>query len=135
MLDRRHFLLAVTALALPACGRMRNIYQVEDVPLPDSVLELSLPELERLFILAAANGRANWQLKRVEPGVLQGDVLSGKRKIRVAVLVNHSHYSIRYIDSELYKATDYEIHKQGNKLLKGLDLDIRRALAAHARAN
>ena len=70
-----------------------------------------------------------WIVKKIEPGQLEATIYVRSHMAQVTIDYTASGYSIRYKDSTNLGYKDGKIHRNYNKWVQNLNMDIQRAFA------
>jgi hypothetical protein len=118
-------LLAVLLLVHPAAlWAGRPIENVEGSPIPQG---LSDKQIQNAMI--SAGQTRGWIIKPVGAKHMQATIYIRSHMAKVDIRFDRSSYSIVYNDSENLDYQDGRIHRNYNKWVANLNMDIQRALA------
>ncbi|WP_407331327.1 hypothetical protein [Enterovibrio sp. 27052020O] len=121
---KRCLALLAVSVVLAGCGRVQPIKNVENVPVAFNVPAASVKQA----ILASGADRG-WVMTETSPGVIRGELFVRSHRAVIDVLYSDKSYSIDYVDSENLKYSDGKIHRNYNRWINNLDVDIRKKLA------
>ena len=107
----------------PAHARSEPVMNVSSSPVPAG---LSGTQVEKGIILGGSE--RGWIISRIDEGHLLGTLKLRRHVAVVDIRWTPSSYSITYKDSQNLKHRDGVIHRNYNKWVRNLDLDIQRAL-------
>jgi len=110
-------------LLLVGCGRIQPVTNVEDTPV---AYDLQNKQVKMSIVQAATN--RSWTIKEVSPGALIAKVHVCKHSAEVKIPYNNKYYSIIYLNSVNLKASDGKIHRNYNRWVNNLNVDIQRAI-------
>lgn len=122
-----HFKLYISllfTLLLVGCGRVQPVMNVEDTPV---VYDLQNKQVKMAIVQSAGN--RGWAIKEVSSGVLFATIQVRNHSAEVKIPYNNKYYSIIYLNSVNLKASDGKIHRNYNRWINNLNVDIQRALA------
>lgn len=111
-------------LLLVGCGRVQPIMNVEDTPVVHNLQR----EQVKLAILQAANERG-WVVEETSPGELLAEISIRSHYAEVKIPYTEKYYSIIYVNSINLKASGDKIHRNYNRWINNLNVDIKRQLA------
>ncbi|ASK54034.1 hypothetical protein CEQ48_04425 [Vibrio tarriae] len=114
-------------LLLVGCGRLQPIMQVENTPIN---YDLQSKQVKSAILLAATN--RGWVVNEVAPGVLSAKLHVRSHFAEVKIPYSTKYYSVLYVQSENLKADDGNIHRNYNRWINNLNVDIQRQLALAA---
>ncbi|MBO0212266.1 hypothetical protein J0676_02015 [Vibrio sp. Vb2880] len=114
---------------LVACGRVQPILNVENTPVAYNLQS----EQVKLAITQAAIQRG-WIISEVEPGVLDAKITVRSHFAEIHIPYNEKYYAILYVRSENLKADGDSIHRNYNRWVNNLNVDIKKQLAQMAAA-
>jgi hypothetical protein len=127
------FLSLALCLFLSGCfGRIQPIYMVHNHPIPPSADFMTLDEISTVIERSAIDRQ--WVVKKEYPGLLR---LTYSRKTHQAVIevsFYKSHYSIKYVSSQDLLYNGSMIHRNYNRWVANLELDIEMNLQKAATA-
>ncbi len=119
----RSVLLVIACLVISGCSRVQPIYSVSDNALPADVQTMSLSEISKAIETAAA--AREWIVTKREPGLLELTYSVRVHEAVVRVTFDQSSYSIDYVDSVQLRYNGGLIHRNYNRWVANLELDIR----------
>ena len=129
-MNKRTFIGAVLALVTstlllssPAYAA-KAIENIEASPIPSGLSDAQI-------VKAMQNGGATrgWIVKQVEPGHVEATIYVRSHMAKVDIMYDAAAYSIRYNNSENLGYKDGKIHRNYNKWVNNLNMDIQRAFA------
>lgn len=112
-----------------ACGRVQPIMKVENTPVAYNLQS----EQVKSAIIQAAVAR-DWVITEVEPGLLDAKITVRNHFAEVHIPYSEKYYSIVYVTSENLMADDGSIHRNYNRWVNNLNVDIKKQLALVATA-
>jgi hypothetical protein len=125
MLTKRStIVLFATALALWGSATAHaavEIQNVEGSPLPEGISDEQIQK-----VMVSAGMTRGWVVKAVGPGHMEGTLLIRTHMAKVDIVYDATGYSIRYKDSENLGYKNGKIHRNYNKWVQNLDMDIQR---------
>ena len=116
--------IADVLVTLAGCGRVQPILNVENTPV---AFNLQSSEVKQA-IIEAGIGRG-WVMKETTPGKIRGEYQARSHQAIIDVTYNAKTYSIEYADSDNLKYEDGKIHRNYNRWINNLDVDIKKKLA------
>ncbi|KLN64949.1 MULTISPECIES: hypothetical protein [Vibrio] len=117
------------ALLLVGCGRVQPVMNVEDTPV---VYDLQNKQVKMAIIQAAMD--RGWVVEEVAPNELNAKLHVRTHFAEIKIPYNDKFYSIIYLNSENLKASDGKIHRNYNRWINNLNVDIKKQLALTASA-
>lgn len=117
----------VLTLLLVACGRVQPIMEVEDTPVGYNLQS----EQVKLAIIEAATSRG-WIAKETKPGLIEANITLRTHSAAITIPYTNKFYSIHYASSVNLKASDGKIHRNYNRWINNLNVDIQHQLAVAA---
>lgn len=115
------------AFVLAGCGRVQPIKNVENAP-----VAFNIPaSLVKQAILESGIDRG-WIMTETKPGVIRGELFVRSHRAVIDIPYSYKSYSINYVDSENLMENDGKIHRNYNRWVNNLDVDIRKKLAVMA---
>jgi len=127
MLTQRTFIvLAATVIALwgsAAVHAAAGVQDVEDSPLPPDLTDEQIQK-----VMVSAGLTRGWVVKAVGPGHMEAILHIRTHMAKVDITYDTSVYSIRYKDSENLGYKNGTIHRNYNKWVQNLNMDIQRTL-------
>ncbi|WP_394143447.1 hypothetical protein [Vibrio atypicus] len=115
------------ALLLVGCGRVQPVMNIEDTPVAYNLQNKQV----KAAIMQAAMDRG-WVVEEVGPNELTAKLLVRDHFAEVKIPFNEKFYSIIYLNSENLKADDGKIHRNYNRWVNNLNVDIKRKLSSTA---
>lgn len=116
--------LLLTLLLVVGCGRVQPVLDMEDTPVG---FDLQSKQVKAAIVQSAIN--RGWSVEEVSPGVLNAKIQVRSHFAEVKIPYNNKYYSIIYLNSVNLKANDGNIHRNYNRWVNNLNVDIKRALA------
>ncbi|WP_050925113.1 hypothetical protein [Vibrio harveyi] len=111
-------------LLLVGCGRVQPVLNVEDTPV---AYDLQNKQVKAAIVQSATN--RGWTIEETSPGVLIAKINVRSHFAEVKIPYSNKYYSIIYLNSVNLKASDGKIHRNYNRWVNNLNVDIQRALA------
>ena len=120
-------LILLLASTSSASGRTQAVYDIINKPIvTGSGSTLSLGQVETLLRRAAeAKG---WTVNRIEDGHIVAKIRVRKHYAAIDIRFGMTRYSITYSDSKLLKYDGTEIHRNYNKWIKLIDMNVEQQL-------
>jgi hypothetical protein len=112
------------ALLLVGCGRVQPVMNVEDTPVGYNLQSKQV----KMAIMQAATNRG-WIVEEVNSGELNAKLHVRSQYAEVQIPFNSKFYSILYLNSDNLKAEDGKIHRNYNRWVNNLNVDIKRQLS------
>ncbi|PKR53121.1 hypothetical protein [Thalassospira marina] len=119
-------MLGMLTLFVVACTA--PIMQVESQPFPDETQNLSMDQLQDAIIKAASS--REWTVKKLSTGKLMATYARRDHLAKVEIDFSQQEFSILYVDSTNLKYNGGTIHKNYNRWVNNLKVDIQREVAA-----
>ena len=116
--------VAAMLVMLAGCSRVQPILNVENTPV---VFNLPSTQVKQAIIEAGA-GRG-WVMRETTPGKIRGEYQARSHQAIIDITYNAKTYSIEYADSDNLKYEDGKIHRNYNRWVNNLDVDIKKKLA------
>jgi len=117
------------ALLLVGCGRVQPVMNVEDTPVGYNLQSKEV----KMAIMRAATDRG-WTVEEVGPNELNAKIHVRSHYAEVKIPFSDKFYSIIYLNSENLKANGGKIHRNYNRWINNLNVDIKRQLTLTASA-
>lgn len=127
---KKYFALLAVAFVLAGCGRSQPIKNVENAPVAFNIPVSSVKQA----ILESGIDRG-WVMTETKPGVIRGELFVRSHMAVIDVTYSNKSYSINYVDSENLMHKGNTIHRNYNRWVNNLDVDIRKKLALLAASN
>lgn len=124
MLRLKLFISMLLTLLLVGCGRVQPVMNVEDTPV---AYDLQNKQVKAAIVQSATN--RGWTIEETSPGVLIAKINVRSHFAEVEIPYSNKYYSIIYLNSVNLKASDGKIHRNYNRWVNNLNVDIQRALA------
>ncbi|MEH0668266.1 hypothetical protein [Vibrio owensii] len=118
------FISVLLTLLLVGCGRVQPVLNVEDTPV---TYDLQNKQVKAAIVQSATN--RGWTIEETSPGVLIAKINVRSHFAEVKIPYSNKYYSIIYLNSVNLKASDGKIHRNYNRWVNNLNVDIQRALA------
>ncbi|EKO3867896.1 hypothetical protein P0E20_001849 [Vibrio harveyi] len=118
------FISVLLTLLLVGCGRVQPVLNVEDTPV---AYDLQNKQVKAAIVQSATN--RGWTIEETSPGVLIAKINVRSHFAEVKIPYSNEYYSIIYLNSVNLKASDGKIHRNYNRWVNNLNVDIQRALA------
>lgn len=119
-------ILGLVTLLVVACTA--PIMQVESQPFPDDTQKLTMDQLQDAIIKAASS--REWTVKKISTGKLRATYAPRDHVAKVEIDFSQQEFSILYVDSTNLKYSGGTIHKNYNRWVNNLKVDIQREVAA-----
>ena len=114
-------------LVLAGCGRVQPVMNVEHTPV---ALNLQSKQVKSAIYESAEN--RGWLVSEIKPGLIRAELYVRSHHAVVEIPYSDKFYSILYVESENLKYDDGEIHRNYNRWVNNLNVDIKRKLAQMA---
>lgn len=124
MLRLKLFISVLLTLLLVGCGRVQPVMNVEDTPV---AYDLQNKQVKAAIVQSATN--RGWTIEETSPGLLIAKINVRSHFAEVEIPYSNKYYSIIYLNSVNLKAGDGKIHRNYNRWVNNLNVDIQRALA------
>ncbi|MCK6264360.1 hypothetical protein KP803_13850 [Vibrio sp. ZSDE26] len=111
-------------LLLVGCGRVQPIMNVEDTPV---AYELNKQQVKSAILEAAMN--RGWVINEVASAKLTATVNVRTHSATIEIPYSNKYYSIHYVESKNLKASDGSIHRNYNRWINNLNVDIQKKLS------
>ena len=112
---------------LAGCGRVQPVMNVEDTPV---ALNLQSKQVKSAIYESAEN--RGWLVSEIKPGLIRAELYVRSHDAAIEIPYSDRFYSILYVESENLKYDDGEIHRNYNRWVNNLNVDIKRKLAQMA---
>jgi hypothetical protein len=119
-------MFSMLTLLVVACTA--PIAQVERQPFPDAAQNLTMDQIEDAIITAAT--AREWTVKKLTTGKLTATYAPRDHVAKVEIDFTQHDFSILYVDSTNLKYSGGTIHKNYNRWVNNLKIDIQREVAA-----
>ena len=134
MFVRRGFaaLLVVSALIMVSACRTRQVYNVQDHPIPAATQRLPLDQIAQTIVEA---GRLrHWRMEPAGPGQITGILDDHQREAVINITYSQQAYSITLAGSTNLHHEGDEVHKRYNRWVRQLEsaIDDRLAMVGYA---
>ncbi|GAK23649.1 LOW QUALITY PROTEIN: hypothetical protein JCM19052_4289 [Vibrio sp. JCM 19052] len=124
MLRLKLFISLLLTLLLVGCGRVQPVMNVEDTPV---AYDLQNKQVKAAIVQSATN--RGWTIEETSQGLLIAKINVRSHFAEVEIPYSNKYYSIIYLNSVNLKASDGKIHRNYNRWVNNLNVDIQRALA------
>lgn len=124
MKSKKYFVLIFLSLALMGCSQLQPIMAVENA---EVTFNLPVSSVKKAILEAGA--QRDWIMTETSPGIIRGDLSVRSHKAVIEITFNDKAYSINYVNSENLKYSDGKIHRNYNRWINNLSLDIRKKLS------
>ncbi|MDN3614374.1 MAG: hypothetical protein ACPG5L_09200 [Vibrio gallaecicus] len=114
-------------LILAGCGRVQPVMNVEDTPV---ALNLQSKQVKSAIYDSAID--RGWLVSEIKPGLLRAELYVRSHHAVIEIPYSDKFYSILYVESENLKYADGNIHRNYNRWINNLNVDIKRKLAVMA---
>ncbi|NOI68253.1 hypothetical protein [Vibrio sp. 99-8-1] len=114
-------------LIVVGCNRVQPIMNFEDTPV---AYELQSQDVKAAIIKAAS--ARDWLVKEVKEGELDAKLYVRSHFAEVSITYSNKFYSINYVRSENLKESDGNIHRNYNRWVNNLNVDIQKQLSIMA---
>ncbi|MFL7010687.1 hypothetical protein [Enterovibrio norvegicus] len=121
---QKYLVLLTLSVLLVGCGRVQPIRNVENAPIAHNLPAATVKQA----ILQSGSNRG-WVMTEIEPGVIRGELFVRSHSAVIDVKYSDKVYSIHYVDSDNLKYSDGKIHRNYNRWINNLDVDIRKKLS------
>jgi hypothetical protein len=108
---------------LAGCGRVQPVMNVEDTPVAHNLQSKQV----KSAIYESAENRG-WLVSEIKPGLIRAKLYVRSHQAVVDIPYNDKFYSILYVESENLKYDDGQIHRNYNRWVNNLNVDIKRKL-------
>lgn len=109
---------------LAGCGRVQPILNVENTPV---AYNLQSDEVKAAIVVAATN--RGWVISNSTPTELTAKLMSRDHSAEIRIPYSDKYYSIIYVGSVNLKAGGGNIHRNYNRWVNNLNVDIQKQLA------
>lgn len=116
--------IAVILLVVSGCGRVQPIHNVENTPV---AYNLQISQVKQAIIESGTN--RGWIMTETKPGTMRGEYSTRSHVAVIDVEYSNKTYSINYVSSKNLNYNDGEIHRNYNRWVNNLDVDIKKKLA------
>jgi len=114
--------IAAVTLALAGCPKQTLVYNVEDAAVVSNIGNVSVENIRKAIV--RAGGTLGWNIKDVEPGLLEGTLRLRTHMAKVDIPYNSESYSIIYKDSSNLRYDGTNIHSNYNGWIQNLQKAI-----------
>jgi hypothetical protein len=112
-------------LIIAGCGgRVQPIMQVEDTPV---AYDLQKKEVQTAIITAVT--QRGWNVKNAGENEVTAKLIIRSHTAEISIPYSEKYYSIEYVDSDNLNASDGKIHRNYNRWINNLNVDIQKQLA------
>ncbi|RWX56015.1 LptM family lipoprotein [Photobacterium chitinilyticum] len=116
--------IAAMLVTLAGCGRIQPLRNVENTPV---AYNLQITQVKQAIMEAGM--RRNWVMMETKPGVIRAEYTARTHIAIVDIVYSDKTYSIDYVSSENLMYEDGKIHRNYNRWVNNLDVDIKKELA------
>ncbi|EOD80581.1 hypothetical protein D515_00535 [Grimontia indica] len=127
---KKYLVLLAMGFALVGCNRVQPIKEVVDAPVAFNIPAASVKQA----IIESGIDRG-WIMTETTPGVIRGELFVRSHRAVIDIPYNDKSYSINYVESENLMESGGKIHRNYNRWVNNLDVDIRKKLAVLAAAS
>lgn len=106
------------ALILAGCAKTAAI----NTPTTTITTNTSADKVKEAILLAGKE--RNWIMTQVKSGVIEASYVPRGHSVRIRINYTAKSYTINYVSSDNMKAGDGKIHKNYNRWVNNLDVDI-----------
>jgi len=114
--------IAAVTLALAGCPKQTLVYNVEDAAVVSNIGNVSVENIRKAIV--RAGGTLGWNIKDVEPGLLEGTLHIRKHMAKIDIPYSSESYSIIYKDSSNLRYDGTNIHSNYNGWIQNLQKAI-----------
>ncbi|WP_295891987.1 hypothetical protein [uncultured Vibrio sp.] len=114
----------ILTLLLVGCGRVQPVMNVEDRPV---AYNLTSEQVKSAIVDSAMN--RGWVVQDVTAESLSASITVRSHTAKVSIQYSEKYYSITYVSSTNLKASDGKIHRNYNRWINNLDVDIQKKLS------
>jgi len=114
--------IAAVTLALAGCPKQTLVYNVEDAAVVSNIGNVSVENIRKAIV--RAGGTLGWNIKDVEPGLLEGTLHLRKHMAKIDIPYSSESYSIIYKDSSNLRYDGTNIHSNYNGWIQNLQKAI-----------
>ncbi|MCF1427586.1 MAG: hypothetical protein LPD71_14145 [Shewanella sp.] len=107
-----------------ACGRIQPVKNVQSAPV---AFNLTTAQVESAILRAGID--RGWVMKEIKPGVIRAQIFVRSHSAVVDIDYSNKSYSIKYVSSDNLEYHNGKIHRNYNRWVNNLDVDIKHALA------
>ncbi|OED84854.1 hypothetical protein BCS93_04405 [Vibrio breoganii] len=116
--------ISIIMLVLVGCQRVQPIMNIENTPIAYS---LKIEQVKSAILQAAIS--RGWTIEDKSASELTAKINVRSHYAEVKIPYNEKHYSIIYVDSSNLKAESGNIHRNYNRWVNNLNLDIQKQLS------
>ncbi|MGI2259700.1 hypothetical protein [Shewanella sp. GXUN23E] len=116
--------VALMLTSVVACGKMQPVKNVQSAPV---AFNLTTEQVKSAILQSGID--RGWVMKEITPGVIRGEIFIRSHHAVVDIEYSDKSYSINYVSSDNLKYDEGKIHRNYNRWVNNLDVDIKRALA------
>ncbi len=124
MLRFKLFISLILTLLLVGCGRVQPVMNVEDTPV---VYDLQSNQVKSAIVQSVQN--RGWTIVKSTPDELIAKITVRSHSAEVKIPYSSKFYSIIYLNSVNLNAGDGNIHRNYNRWVNNLNVDIQHSLA------
>jgi hypothetical protein len=120
-------ILVALSLLLTACfGRIQPVYNANQVPVPVALQDSSASKIGTIIQTAAIE--RGWQVQEETPGKIKATLRNRTHQAVVSITYNNKSYSIDYVSSQDLLYEGGKIHRNYNRWVRNLEVDINKDL-------
>ncbi|MGF1692700.1 hypothetical protein [Photobacterium kagoshimensis] len=120
-------IIAAVLTSVVGCSRTHPVLNVENAPVSYNV---KVDQVRSAILQSGAD--RGWIMQETKPGTIRGEITKRTHKAVIDVEYNAKTYSIHYVSSENLQYENGEIHRNYNRWVNNLDVDIKKKLATLA---
>ena len=124
MLRLKLFISLILTLLLVGCGRVQPVMNIEDTPV---VYDLQSNQVKSAIIKSVQN--RGWTIVKSTSDELIAKITVRSHSAEVKIPYSSKFYSIIYLNSVNLKAGDGNIHRNYNRWVNNLNVDIQHSLS------
>ncbi|MEZ8825445.1 hypothetical protein AB4259_15075 [Vibrio amylolyticus] len=114
----------ILTLLLVGCGRVQPVMNVEDQPV---AYNLTSKQVKSAIVDSAMN--RGWVVEDIDSDSLSASIMVRSHSAKINVQYSEKYYSITYVSSSNLKASDGKIHRNYNRWINNLNVDIQKKLS------
>lgn len=124
MLRFKLFISLILTLFLVGCGRVQPVMNIEDTPV---AYDLQSNQVKSAIVKSVQN--RGWTLVKSSPDEIIAKITVRSHSAEIKIPYSNKFYSIIYMNSVNLHASDGNIHRNYNRWVNNLNIDIQRSLA------
>lgn len=117
-------MLFAVLVALSGCSRVQPVTNIENASV---VFDLPSSSVKKAILEAGIS--RDWIMSITAPGVIRAEQIVRSHKAVIEITFDKKTYSINYVDSIDLKYKDGKIHRNYNRWIRNLEVDINQNLA------